>query len=54
MIDISNAIELALGRVLPLRGTEILTLEDALGRVLSEDITARKDMPGFDNSALDG
>lgn len=54
MIDISNAIELTLGRVLPLRGTEILTLEDALGRVLSEDITARKDMPGFDNSALDG
>lgn len=42
-----------------LRGIETLDGEhidcvDAAGRVLAEDISARLDVPGFDNSAMDG
>jgi molybdopterin molybdotransferase len=35
-------------------GTETVTLNDALGRVLAEDITAPRDVPPHDNSAVDG
>lgn len=34
--------------------TEILSLKNALNRVLACDIFATKDLPAFDNSALDG
>lgn len=33
---------------------ETITLETALGRVLAEPIASRFDLPGFDNSAMDG
>jgi molybdopterin molybdotransferase len=33
---------------------ETVTLEAALGRILAEPITSRSDLPGFDNSAMDG
>ncbi|SDO08096.1 molybdopterin molybdotransferase [Halomonas shengliensis] len=33
---------------------ETLPLEQAAGRVLGETVTARLDVPGFDNSAMDG
>ena len=35
-------------------GVERVLLLDAAGRVLAEDYTAPKDMPGWDNSAMDG
>jgi molybdopterin molybdotransferase len=35
-------------------GTEIVFLEDALGRVLSRDIISPEDLPGFFRSAMDG
>jgi len=35
-------------------GTETVTLHDALDRVLAEDITAPRDVPPHDNSAVDG
>lgn len=35
-------------------GRETLGLRDALGRVLAEDIIANIDVPGADNSAMDG
>ena len=35
-------------------GTETVALRDALGRVLAEDITAPRDVPPHDNSAVDG
>src|SRR3989338_6876903 len=38
-------------KVLP---KEEVKLSDALGRVLAEDIYAGVDIPGFDNSAMDG
>lgn len=35
-------------------GVERVLLLEAAGRVLAEDYTAPKDMPGWDNSAMDG
>lgn len=35
-------------------GAETVKLTDSLGRVLAEDIYANMDIPGFDNSAMDG
>lgn len=34
--------------------TESLELDEALGRVLSADIRSNINVPGFDNSAMDG
>ncbi len=34
--------------------TETVSLLDALGRVLSEDVVSTEDVPAFDNSAMDG
>jgi molybdopterin molybdotransferase len=31
-----------------------VTLDDALGRILAESVSSRADLPGFDNSAMDG
>jgi putative molybdopterin biosynthesis protein len=36
------------------RGAEEVALEDALGRVLAEDVRAELDVPGFDRSNMDG
>lgn len=54
MIDVQNALSLAFGKILPVCKSEKITLQRALGRILSEDVTARKSLPCFDNSALDG
>ena len=35
-------------------GAEEIALEDALGRVLAEDVRAEVDVPGFDRSNMDG
>lgn len=34
--------------------TEILPIEASLGRIVAEDYIAKFDLPGFDNSAMDG
>ncbi len=36
------------------QGTEKVPISEALGRILSEDIMARRDNPPMDNSAMDG
>ena len=33
---------------------ETVGLDAALGRILAEPVTSRSDLPGFDNSAMDG
>lgn len=38
----------------PIKSYELISIEEALNRVLSEDILARKNLPSFDNTALDG
>jgi molybdopterin molybdotransferase len=40
--------------VLPVTGTELLPLFDALGRVLADDVISPLDVPPHDNSAMDG
>ena len=35
-------------------GTEQVSLDEALGRVVAEDIVAEQDLPGFDRSTMDG
>jgi molybdopterin molybdotransferase len=53
LIPIERARELVLERVRPLEA-EPLGLREALGRVLAADVAAGEDVPGFDNSAMDG
>ena len=36
------------------RGVEVVGLEEALGRVLAEDVVASVDVPGFDRANMDG
>ena len=38
----------------PILGLEKISILDALGRVLGEDIVAERDNPPWDNSAMDG
>ncbi|OLE37448.1 MAG: hypothetical protein AUG48_04380 [Actinobacteria bacterium 13_1_20CM_3_68_9] len=53
LIEITEARRRVLERCKPL-ADEGVTLEQALGRVLAEDVTSGDDVPGFDNSAMDG
>ncbi len=49
-----EAVELLLSHVKPLADTETLGLHDALGRVLAAPVKSGIDVPGWDNSAMDG
>lgn len=53
MLSIREALDAMMARfdALP---AERVPLERALGRVLARPLTAREDVPGFDNSAMDG
>jgi molybdopterin molybdotransferase len=53
LIDIATARGLVLDAVEPLP-PERVALEEALGRVLAEDVDSPGDLPPFDSSALDG
>ncbi|HLK85355.1 MAG TPA: gephyrin-like molybdotransferase Glp [Candidatus Binataceae bacterium] len=53
MISADEALKLVLENIAPL-GIERAPILDALGRVLAEDIRSPRDIPGFDNSAMDG
>ena len=53
MITVGEALEKILSVIHPL-GFEKISLLDALGRVLAEDISAKRDIPPLDNSAMDG
>lgn len=52
-VEMEQGKELFLSGVNPV-GTEKVCLEEALGRVLAEDIQARENIPPFDRSPLDG
>ncbi|WP_445946890.1 molybdopterin molybdotransferase MoeA [Shewanella sp.] len=49
-----EAIKLLLAQVSPIADTEVLSLSQAVGRVLAEDLVSCIDLPPFDNSAMDG
>jgi molybdopterin molybdotransferase len=49
----AEALDLVLGAVVPLPA-EAVALRGAPGRVLAADVVSKDDVPGFDNSAMDG
>ncbi len=53
MIPVDEALDKILSHVPPL-GSEKVSLLDALGRVIAEDIYAKRNIPPMDNSAMDG
>lgn len=52
--SVERARQLVLELVEPIEGSERLSVRNALGRVLAEDILATANVPGHDNSAMDG
>ncbi|HGZ70265.1 MAG TPA: molybdopterin molybdenumtransferase MoeA [Nitratifractor sp.] len=54
MVSYEEALESALAAMQGSQEVESVTIDRALGRVLAEDIYARRDLPPFDNSAMDG
>ena len=52
--SIQEALNIFLGSFAPLEGTETIPLEEADGRVLCGDVTAPRDVPHYDRSAMDG
>ncbi|HVF63332.1 MAG TPA: gephyrin-like molybdotransferase Glp [Casimicrobiaceae bacterium] len=53
-MPVDKARELIRRFLTPVTATEQLHIRDALGRVLAEDIVSPIDVPGHDNSAMDG
>jgi molybdopterin molybdotransferase len=53
MTSADQALQLVLQNVTPL-GVERVPILAALGRVITEEIRSSRDIPGFDNSAMDG
>ncbi|MFQ5674140.1 MAG: gephyrin-like molybdotransferase Glp [Nitrospinales bacterium] len=53
MIEVQEALEIILSKI-EFRGEEKVPIGQALGRVLCEDIVARRPNPPLDNSAMDG
>ncbi|NYQ91546.1 molybdopterin molybdotransferase, partial [Escherichia coli] len=43
-----------LSRVVPLTAQETLPLVQCFGRILASDVVSPLNVPGFDNSAMDG
>lgn len=54
LLSIDAARAMILERVPPVAGIERVPLRQSLGRTLAEDVAAPIDVPGYDNSAVDG
>ncbi|WP_447044143.1 molybdopterin molybdotransferase MoeA [Vreelandella sp. H-I2] len=54
LLDLFDARQRLIDAAMPLDAIEKVTLEQAAGRVLAETVVAPLDMPGVDNSAMDG
>ncbi len=54
LISHEKAIELIDGATKPVENTERVTILEAQGRVLAEDIVSQVDIPPFDRAAMDG
>jgi len=54
LMPMDDALAILAERVEPVAETETVPLADALGRTLAEDISAPRDVPPHDNSAVDG
>jgi molybdopterin molybdotransferase len=53
-LPLSEAYELAVSSAARVKEKEIISITDALGRVLSNTVIAQKNLPSFNNSAMDG
>lgn len=53
LISADRALQVVLENVAPL-GIERVSIREAPGRVLAQEIRCARDIPGFDNSAMDG
>ena len=53
MIQVDEAREIILSKIAT-KGVEKVSLDNALGRILAEDIVAKVNNPPMDNSAMDG
>src|SRR5215470_5812663 len=53
MIPVDRALEIVLANTRPLPPEDVL-LEQAVGRVLAEDVASDLDLPPFDRSMMDG
>ena len=51
---VNDALEALKAKFKPKNESEILPISEALGKTLANDVIAVKDLPCFDNSALDG
>src|SRR6202043_1058078 len=54
LLPVADAERLIVERVSPVSECETVTLREALGRVLAQDVIAPVNVPPFDNSAVDG
>ena len=54
LITVRGAAELLLSRIACVEDTETVDLTEAEGRLLAQPLAAPIDLPGFDNSAVDG
>ena len=54
LIPVAEAVSRILDTAQAVQQSESVTVEDALGRVLAEDVKSAINVPGYDNSAMDG
>lgn len=54
LIPLDDALSQMLGRITPLNTSESVPLVQAFGRITARDVVSPLDVPGFDNSAMDG
>ena len=54
LIPVDEALSRMLDAAAPVEQTEMLSIENSLGRVLAEDVRSDINVPGYDNSAMDG
>lgn len=54
LMPLDVALKQMLDRISPLNETETLPLGQAFGRITARDVVSPLDVPGFDNSAMDG
>ncbi len=54
MVLFKEALEIALGSVAAKEEWEFIGIEESLGRVVAENIFSIKDLPSYNNSAMDG
>jgi len=52
--SLTDALELSLSHAPVLQKSEIVMIDDALGRILASSVICQKNLPSFDNSAMDG